>query len=85
MGVTEGCRTFNSMNCLSQPKIVLEKACLETSKAVRELRSQLMPSRHYLFMPFLRTKSQMRLTKIFSSEKSYKKDHGKNIIATNSV
>ena len=44
-----------------------------------------MPAGRYLFIPFLRTKSQMRQTKNWSSEKLHKKDHRTNIIATNFV
>ena len=44
-----------------------------------------MPAGRYLFIPFLRTKSQMHKTKNWSSEKSHKKDHRTNIIATNFV
>ena len=44
----------------------------------------LMPARRYLFIPFLRTKSQQRQTKSRSSEKSHKTDRT-NIIATNFV
>ena len=42
-----------------------------------------MPSERYLFIPFLRTKSQMGQTKNRSSQKSHK-DHS-TIIATNQL
>ena len=45
-----------------------------------------MPAGRYLFIPFLRTKSQKRQTKNWSSEKSHKKKTDRtNIIATNFV
>ena len=44
-----------------------------------------MPSERYLFIPFLRSKSQMGQTKNRSSKKSHKKDHRTIIIATNFV
>ena len=45
-----------------------------------------MPAGRYLFIPFLRTKSQKRQTKNRSSEKSHKKKTNRtNIIATNFV
>ena len=54
------------------PKHSLLIACLETS----ELKSSehLMPAALYLFISFLRTKSQMGQTKNWSSEKSHKQD-----------
>ena len=53
-------------------------------KALREQLGNLMPAGRYLFISFLRTKSQMGQTKNRSSEKSHKKDHrtNTNIIAT---
>ena len=45
-----------------------------------------MPAGRYLFIPFLRTKSQKRQTKNWSSEKSHKKKTDRtDIIATNFV
>ena len=45
----------------------------------------LMPAGRYLFIPFLRTKSQKHQTNSRSSEKSLKKTNRTNIIATNFV
>ena len=50
-------------------------------KALRELLGNLMPAGRYLFISFLRTKSQMGQTKNRSSEKLHK-DHRTNTNAT---
>ena len=60
-------------------------AYLETSQALRELLGQIMLSECYLFIPFLKMKSQMSQT---NSEKLVKrkialKNHMTNTIATN--
>ena len=44
-----------------------------------------MPAGHYLFIPFLRTKSQKREKKNRSSKKSHRKTDSTNIIATNLI
>ena len=73
---------FHTMNlCLKKFRW---NAYLQSSNPERPTEN-LMPSECYLFIPFLRTKSQMGQTKIRSSEKSHNKDHRTNIIATNFV
>ena len=82
-------QAFQTKNHPSHLEIVSSKqfrwiAYLKTSKALRELLGHFMTSELYLFIPFLRTKSQISRTKTLSSKTSHKKDKMTNIIATNS-
>ena len=72
-------------NLKLSPQKKLVKAYLETSKAYGSKRAALakMPSRRCLFIPFMRTKSQMGQTKTRSHKKFHQREHRINIIATN--
>ena len=48
----------------------------EKCEVLRELLGQLMPAERYLFIPFLRTISQMGQTNHRSNEKAHKKTTG---------